>query len=252
MVVIDGVSASHMPVSQTSARSARSASRLAATKAGRDGEPDSSSPSNSTVTSQGRPPVSRKARQASTKVMSWPLSSEAPRATMRPPSCSSGLNGIGVPQVERVDRLHVVMAVEQHVRRVAVRRLGVAEHHGSARRGVHLRLEAERRSARARASPRRARTAAHRRRRSRWRGWPAARTAGRARPGGSGRWSAGRRRSRPWGLPGRTGVGGWLTSRPGHRTGANRRERTQKSPARGEPGSMDRDRRAQKMRLNTR
>ena len=86
MVVMAGVSASHMPVSQTIIMSAFSSALLSARKAGSEGEPVSSSPSNRIDTSHGSPPVSVKARQASTKVMSWPLSSEAPRATICSPS----------------------------------------------------------------------------------------------------------------------------------------------------------------------
>ena len=78
-----GVSASHMLVSQTSTTSAFSSSLLRGEERGREGEPHSSSPSNRIVTWHGRPPSSAmNARQASTKVISWPLSSAAPRATM--------------------------------------------------------------------------------------------------------------------------------------------------------------------------
>ncbi len=70
MMVIAGVSLSHMPVSQTSAMSALSSAALAARKAGSEGEPVSSSPSKKNVMWQGKPPVSLKARQASMKVIS--------------------------------------------------------------------------------------------------------------------------------------------------------------------------------------
>ena len=70
------------------------------------------------------PVTALQARHASTKVMTWPLSSQAPRATMilRPPASVAmrGSNGGVVPQIERVDRLHVVVAVEQDARPVAV------------------------------------------------------------------------------------------------------------------------------------
>ncbi len=76
-----GVSLSHMPVSQISAMSALSSSLFASRNGGRFTPPDSSSPSSSTVTGIGSRPVTAfHARQASTKVMSWPLSSDAPRA----------------------------------------------------------------------------------------------------------------------------------------------------------------------------
>ena len=118
-----------MPVSQTSTRSAFSSLAFSARKAGSEGEPVSSSPSNSTLTLQGRPPVSRKARQASRKVINWPLSSQAPRATIRwpvRPVDEPRLEGRRRPQFERIGRLHVVMAVEQHMRRVARLRLGAS------------------------------------------------------------------------------------------------------------------------------
>ena len=49
-----------------------------------------------------------------------------------------------LPQLERVDRLHIVVAVEQHVRALAVeRRLGVAHHHGMAGGRHHAGIEAD-------------------------------------------------------------------------------------------------------------
>ena len=51
-----------------------------------EGEPDSSSPSRKMVSLQGRVPwTAFQARQASRKVISWPLSSDAPRARMTRP-----------------------------------------------------------------------------------------------------------------------------------------------------------------------
>jgi len=85
--------ASHIAVSQTSARSAFSVLAFLARNAGREGEPVSSSPSISTLTLQGRPPLRRKARQASIKVINWPLSSQAPRATIRCPFGPSAKRG---------------------------------------------------------------------------------------------------------------------------------------------------------------
>ena len=93
MVVIAGVLASHIEVSQTSSRSALSDLAYLVRNAGSDGEPVSSSPSNSRLTLQGRPPFSRKARQASTNVINWPLSSAAPRATMRSPCSPASRRG---------------------------------------------------------------------------------------------------------------------------------------------------------------
>ena len=82
LVVIAGVSASHMLVSQISAMSAASSSLFAARNGGKLTPPDSSSPSSRTVTGSGSEPVTFfQARQASTKVISWPLSSAVPRPT---------------------------------------------------------------------------------------------------------------------------------------------------------------------------
>ena len=86
--------------------------------------------SSRTVTWQGKPPVSRKARQASTKVISWPLSSAVPRpAICLPPGASTSLGSKALVIVHRSSGsagLHVVMAVEQHARHVGPRRLAVA------------------------------------------------------------------------------------------------------------------------------
>jgi hypothetical protein len=98
MVVIAGVSSSHMSVSQTSMMSAFSSGAAASRKAGRLGLPDSSSPSSRTETRIGNLPATAfQALQASRKVNSAPLSSDAPRATMcvSPSGCgtSTGSNG---------------------------------------------------------------------------------------------------------------------------------------------------------------
>ena len=53
------------------------------------------------------------------------------------------LERIRRPERERIDRLHVVMAVEQHVRGIAMRPLGEAHHHRPTCRRANRRLEAE-------------------------------------------------------------------------------------------------------------
>ena len=71
MVEIAGVSASHMPVSQTSANSDFSSAAFSRRNGVREGDPLSSSPSRKIVTLTGSEPVSVfQARQASTKVIS--------------------------------------------------------------------------------------------------------------------------------------------------------------------------------------
>ena len=83
MVWIAGVRGSHMLVSQIRPMSARSSSALSLRNGGRFTPPDSSSPSIRIVSGIGSEPVTAfQARHASTKVMIWPLSSEAPRARM--------------------------------------------------------------------------------------------------------------------------------------------------------------------------
>ena len=82
-VVMAGVSRSHMPVSQTKAKSAFRSSLFFSRNGTKFFEPISSSPSMTMVTSTGSEPVTDfQARQASTKVINCPLSSSAPRATM--------------------------------------------------------------------------------------------------------------------------------------------------------------------------
>ena len=98
MVVIAGVSLSHWPVSQTSARSHINSLPDFARKPGRLGLPHSSSPSISTLTAIGSSPATCfQARAASRKVISWPLLSWAPRATITLPLALSvamrGSNG---------------------------------------------------------------------------------------------------------------------------------------------------------------
>ena len=117
-----GVSLSHWPVSHTSARSAVTSLPCSARNAGSDGEPHSSSPSSSTVMAIGQAPATLfQARAASKKVMSWPLLSSAPRATITLPLTLSeamrGSNGGDFHSSSGSTRLHVVVAVEQHVRR---------------------------------------------------------------------------------------------------------------------------------------
>ena len=87
-----------MPVSQTMAKSAFSSAAFASRKGFSDGEPDSSSPSKSSVMVQGSEPLTAfQARQASTNSISCPLSSEEPRPviTLRPgsSSCTAGSKG---------------------------------------------------------------------------------------------------------------------------------------------------------------
>ena len=79
-LAMEGTPGETMDVSQMRARSAESSLAFSFMKGISEGEPLSSSPSKKKVMRQGSAPVtSRQARQASTKVISCPLSSEAPR-----------------------------------------------------------------------------------------------------------------------------------------------------------------------------
>ena len=84
-----------MAVSQTSTTSAASRCLFFATHSGSPCEPFSSAPSIRIVTAQGNSAfIARCARQASTKVITWPLSSEAPRATICfLPAASTAIRG---------------------------------------------------------------------------------------------------------------------------------------------------------------
>ena len=86
------------------------------------------------------PVTALKARQASMKVMAWPLSSQAPRATMilRPSGqrLDARLERRRLPLVQRIDRLHVIMAVKQHARTGNAVRF--ADHHRMALGRAHV------------------------------------------------------------------------------------------------------------------
>ncbi len=84
LVVMAGVFSSHMLLSQTKAAAQDSSALFSLRKGMSEGEPDSSSPSMRKVALMGRLPVAEiQARAASTKVMSWPLSSAVPRPYRR-------------------------------------------------------------------------------------------------------------------------------------------------------------------------
>ena len=77
--------------------------------------------------------------------MSWPLSSQAPLATISSPcgpASSFGSKGGLPPEVQRIDRLHVVMAIEQNVRRLAAHGLDAPDNHRAASSRMFGRLEA--------------------------------------------------------------------------------------------------------------
>ena len=94
MVTMAGVLLSNSPVSQISARSERNSSAFSFMKGTRLGEPDSSSPSKKKVMRQGSVPfTSFHARQASTKVINWPLSSDDPRPRITLPFAVSSICG---------------------------------------------------------------------------------------------------------------------------------------------------------------
>ena len=209
-----------MPVSQTSAKSAFSSAALSRTKAGRLTEPDSSSPSTMMVTPIGRSPVSAiVARSASTKVMTWPLSSQAPRATM---TRAAGLDlpdhrleGLRSPQrLQRIDRLDVIMAVEQHMRCAGLRAMG--EHDRMAGRLTpEPAVEAERLQILRQPFRGAAAVGRHRLNRSRSRGFRARRTGAPARLRDRRRGGRGWQAALSWNARFRRRAGGERKPRPG-------------------------------------
>ena len=189
---MDGTSAAHIEVSVMTITSQDSRSRSRRSRSGRCGEPDSSSPSTSSLrvtggAERGGRPAARQARSPRSWNRTWPLSSEAPRARIWP-SRSAGWNGGLSPLLERLDRLHVVVAVDEHDRSGRVVGPPLGEHRGQAlaaapsccrcprprRRGIRSRAAwppAIRRTAgRHRAGPGR----------PRWPGWPATPSAHRS------------------------------------------------------------------------
>ncbi len=94
-VHIDGTSAAHMVVSETTITSQASRSRSRRSRSAKCVEPDSSSPSTISLSVTGGAAASCAASQAlvpSAWNSTWPLSSEAPRASSWP-SRSTGSNG---------------------------------------------------------------------------------------------------------------------------------------------------------------
>ena len=94
-VHIDGTSAAHMVVSVITITSHESRSRRASSSAAKFADPDSSSPSIRSLSVTGgasRPPGARQACAARAWKRTWPLSSEAPRASSWPSRCT-GSNG---------------------------------------------------------------------------------------------------------------------------------------------------------------
>ena len=90
--------------------------------------------------------ASFQARNASMKVITWPLSSTAPRATTRwprGPVDDRGLEGRALPEVQRVGRLDVVVAVVEEVRATAPAAVVVGERPGLAAGLDQAGLEAE-------------------------------------------------------------------------------------------------------------
>ena len=126
LVVIAGVSTSHIPVSLISATSAASSALFARRNGSRLTDPTSSSPSISTVMRAGMPPPAVlpgaqgfQEHQRLALVIDRTAGDEALAAraidVLR-------IERIAVPQRQRIDRLHVVVAVKQDMRPLVVRR----------------------------------------------------------------------------------------------------------------------------------
>ena len=115
--MIAGRLPSKNPVSLMTTTSASSRSRCSGIHASRLAEPYSSSPSNTKVRfTAGARPTARSASSAVRCITSWPLSSDDAAAD-EPAVADERLERRVLPQVERVDRLDVVVAVDDDRRR---------------------------------------------------------------------------------------------------------------------------------------
>ena len=119
-----GVSLSHWPVSHTSARSAVTSLPCAARKPGSDGEPHSSSPSISTVMRTGQAPASvlpgpRRLEEGHELALVVLRAARDDHLAVELVGGDARLERRRFPQLQRIGRLHVVVAVEQHVRGAA-------------------------------------------------------------------------------------------------------------------------------------
>ena len=168
-VVIAGVSMSHMPVSLISARSAASSSLLAARKGSRLGLPTSSSPSISTVMcagmlARGLLPGAQRLDEHHRLALVVHRAARDEALAVRAID-ELRLERRAVPELQRIDRLHVVVAVEQDVRSLVAGR----RRHDARRRRDGRRSAAPRRGSPSPASWSRTHSAA-RRQSCRWSG----------------------------------------------------------------------------------
>ena len=111
-----------MPVSQTSAKSALSSAALASRNGFSDGEPDSSSPSNRMVMLHGSVamhllPGAAGLDEGHQLALVVGRAAAGDHLVARSDLLDRRRERIVFPQLDRIDRLHVVMAIEQHMRR---------------------------------------------------------------------------------------------------------------------------------------
>ena len=121
-VTVLGLSGAIMPVSVMTTTSQSSRSRRSASSASKFGEPDSSSPSISSLrltAGVSRPVAARCARRPEQVEQQLPLVVGRAAGT-QDVAVDRRVERVGVPQLDRVDRLHVVVAVDDHRRRVGV------------------------------------------------------------------------------------------------------------------------------------
>ena len=144
--MIAGVDRSHIPVSQTRAISAFSSFAFSARKAGNDGDPVSSSPSNSTVIWQGGAAELLEGAAGLEKghELAFVVASASGHDlfAMRP-GLELRLERRVSPKIQRIDRLHVIVTVEEDARRFAARRRDVADDHRTAGGRTLRRLESK-------------------------------------------------------------------------------------------------------------
>ena len=145
-VVIAGVPGPHMPVSQTRAISALSSLAFLARKAGSEGDPVSSSPSNSTVIRAGRTAerLERPAGLEKGHQLAFVVGGAASHDLLAVgPGFELRFERRTAPKVQRVDRLHVIVAIKQNVGGVPAVRVHMADDHRPPLRRMLGGLESE-------------------------------------------------------------------------------------------------------------
>jgi hypothetical protein len=103
---------------------------------------DSSSPSKSTVTLIGLHPGTRRLDEGHELALVV-LGAAAENLLLAVHLHDRRIEGVARPERDRIDRLHVVVPIEEHMRRLGPRVAIVADHHRMADRIAHARLDSD-------------------------------------------------------------------------------------------------------------